>query len=108
MNENNSHKYYNIEDIKSAYNKENISPFNRYINSNIFKLKLFRNLNKIYFKRTPESDSLYRRRNRLIIMLMSTIFYFQTSTGIFSRIELDIYASKTLLRKTVILPLILY
>jgi len=58
-----------------------------------FKYKLFRRFYREYLSRTPESDSLYRRRNRLIILISSSLFYFKTANKIFHRIELDIFST---------------
>lgn len=44
----------------------------------IFKLKLFHKLQKNFFRNTPESDSLYRRRNKLIILGISIAYYSYT------------------------------
>lgn len=48
---------------------------NSYLNETLFKLKLFRKQQKIYFKNTPESDSLYRRRNKLILFGIGLLGY---------------------------------
>ena len=70
-------------------------------NSFLFKLKLFKKMNNIYFSRTPESDSLYRRRNRLLVLFLSLGFYFKTANGVFSNIELKLLASEKVTRKMV-------
>jgi hypothetical protein len=68
-----------------------------------FELKLFNRMKNIYFKRTPESDSLYRRRNRLIILASSCLFYWQTNKYIFEKYEMVILTtSKSTLNKLVI------
>ena len=46
-----------------------------YVNNKYFEFKLFRKLQKSYFKNTPDSDSLYRRRNKLILFGFSIIGY---------------------------------
>lgn len=46
-----------------------------YIKDKLFQYKLFKHLQKEFFKSTPESDSLYRRRNKLILFSMSLIGY---------------------------------
>ena len=51
---------------------------NDYKNSYLFKLKLFRIMQKKYMANTPESDSLYRRRNKLVMLGASFIFYSYT------------------------------
>jgi hypothetical protein len=56
-----------------------------------FKYKLFSSFYKDYYSRTPESDSLYRRRNRLIILFSSIFFYFKTASGVFNRMEVEAY-----------------
>ena len=56
----------------------------------IFKLKLFWRMNNNWFKNTPESDSLYRRRNRLIIIVLSSIWYFKSVNSVFDRIEIKV------------------
>jgi len=66
-----------------------------------FKSKLFYDVYSIYFSRTPESDSLYRRRNRLIVLGISSLFYYQTSKEIFSRIEIEILIKGSFVRKLV-------
>lgn len=58
-----------------------------------FKYKIFRKFYREYLSRTPESDSLYRRRNRLIILITSSLFYLKTANKIFHRIELDIFST---------------
>lgn len=55
----------------------------------------------IYFSRTPESDSLYRRRNRLIVLGISSFFYLKTSKEIFSKVELEILMKGSFYRKLV-------
>lgn len=68
----------------------------------LFKIKLFNRLNRIYFSRTPESDSLYRRRNRLIILGFSCLFYYKTSKEIFNKFELALLAQQSFLKKLLI------
>jgi hypothetical protein len=114
-NEKNKFKFYNIEDVKERY-RYKISGDK--INRNSFKMamyiyylfvrkrllikfKLFYTINRTYFNRTPESDSLYRRRNRLIILGMTCLFYYQTSNSIFSKIEFKILAERSLTKKLV-------
>ncbi len=46
-----------------------------YFYDKLFKYKLFKKFQKQYFKLTPESDSLYRRRNKLILFFISLIGY---------------------------------
>lgn len=92
-------KYYNIEEISSNYkNKlyqanQITSKLNKIYSSLYFQLRVFKRFYCDYFKRTPESDSLYRRRNRLIILASSGLFYYKTASGIFDRIELEIFSS---------------
>src|ERR1700712_5530627 len=71
-------KYYNIEEIRKKHAVDN----NKFYHNLLFKFKLFRKLNNLYFNRTPESDSLYRRRNSLIILTASVSFYLYTQKGI--------------------------
>jgi hypothetical protein len=86
-----SSKYYDVDKVKTKYGiKEN---------DYVTKLNLFRHLRREYFKRTPESDSLYRRRNRLVVLAMSGLFYYKTSNNIFNRIQVEIFSKKSLLPK---------
>jgi hypothetical protein len=55
----------------------------------------------LYFSRTPESDSLYRRRNRLIVLGISTFFYLKTSKQIFSKVEFEILMRGSFYKKLV-------
>jgi hypothetical protein len=80
---------YNFEELRIK-NKSN-TKFPK-LNNIIFKYKIFRKFYWDYFSRTPESDSLYRRRNRLMILVLSGIFYYKTSSKIFNRIELEIFS----------------
>jgi hypothetical protein len=59
----------------------------------LFELRLFNKMKGIYFQRTPESDSLYRRRNRLVILALSGLFYYKTSRHIFDKFELKVLMS---------------
>jgi len=111
MNENNISKYYNIDEIKEKYKSlahkteinqlpSKMSIFNSLTDNKIwFRFKIFRKMQKEYFNRTPESDSLYRRRNRLLILILSGLFYYKTSYGIFNRTEVEILSKGSLLKK---------
>jgi hypothetical protein len=110
MNNHHISKFYNIEEIKAKYkNLANSDGDNTnykksifgmlYLNDLWFRFKIFRKMQKEYFSRTPESDSLYRRRNRLIILILSGLFYYKTSPGIFNRIEVEILAKGSMLKK---------
>jgi hypothetical protein len=91
-------KYYNFNEIKEKYTKKP----NTYSKSILFKLNIFNKMQKEYFERTPESDSLYRRRNRLIILFFSGLFYYKTSAQIFNRIEIEIFSGGSFFRKMLI------
>jgi hypothetical protein len=65
------------------------------------ELKLFNKMKNIYFKRTPESDSLYRRRNRLIILASSCLFYYNTNKLVFKRFEMKVLLKGGFLNKIV-------
>jgi hypothetical protein len=117
MNDNNTSKFYNINELKEKYkflalNMENNQSlykkgiFNSLTENNFcFQFKIFRKMQKEYFYRTPESDSLYRRRNRLIILIISGLFYYKTSYGIFQRTEVEILSKGSLLKK-ISIPLV--
>jgi hypothetical protein len=92
----NKKEYYEIEEFLKSNNSNNLP----------FKLKLFIRMNNIYFKRTPESDSLYRRRNRLVVLFLSLGFYFKTANGVFSNIELKLLTSGSFMKKMVRILLI--
>jgi hypothetical protein len=92
QNQNELLKFYNFEDLrKNELNTKTRLP--TFINTYYFKYHLFRKFYRDYMSRTPESDSLYRRRNRLIILTTSGFFYYKTSKGIFNRIELEIFST---------------
>ncbi len=93
-------KYYEIDEIRRGYRKDWLSNYPR-LEELVFKLNLFRRMNRIYFKRTPESDSLYRRRNRLIILSWSCFFYYKTNKNIFERVEFEILTQSGILNKIV-------
>lgn len=84
------HKFYNIEEIRKSGSNSRLPNF---MQNYYFKYKIFRKFYRDYMSRTPESDSLYRRRNRLIILTASGCFYYKTSKGIFNRIEVEIFSS---------------
>ncbi len=86
---NNVNIFYDYQEIRNKYNKSKLSNYPK-LDDLWFKLNLFRKMNNMYFSRTPESDSLYRRRNRLIILVLSGVFYYKTSKNIFNRIEFEI------------------
>lgn len=91
-------EYYDLNEIRKQHDKGKIF-LNKTMDDFIFKLKLFNRLNGIYFSRTPESDSLYRRRNRLIILSLTIVFYYKTSNEIFNRIELKLLSQRSLFKK---------
>ena len=98
---NNVNKFYDYQELRKKYNKTRLSNYPR-LDDLWFKVKLFRKMNNMYFSRTPESDSLYRRRNRLVIMVLSGAFYYKTSNNIFNRIEFDILTNnKGIIKKLV-------
>ncbi len=80
----NTKTYYNIDDLRG----KKTNPIDKLW----FKYKIFRKFYRDYYSRTPESDSLYRRRNRLIILFSSIFCYYKTSPGVFNRIEVDLYS----------------
>lgn len=86
---NKTNLYYNYKKYLSQ-NKEYSS-----LKYYLFKLKLFWRMNNSWYKTTPESDSLYRRRNRLIIILMSVIWYFKSADSIFNRVELKVLSKNS-------------
>ena len=101
-------KYYDIEDLKEKY--KSLSEENgksqieakrnlRFFKGLWFNFKIFRKMQTEYFSRTPESDSLYRRRNRLVILVFSGLFYYKTSSSIFNRIEVEIFSRGSLIKK---------
>lgn len=96
----NENIFYNIEEVKNYYKNNHLTKHNPYqlnfLNSYLFRFRIFIKFYKDYINRTPESDSLYRRRNRLIVLLISGIFYIQTASGIFNRIEVEIFRRKKL------------
>ena len=67
----------------------------------MFKSNFFYKMYSLYFSRTPESDSLYRRRNRLIVLGISSFFYLKTSKEIFSKVELEILMKGNFYKKLV-------
>ena len=73
-------------------NNTNTNGSNTTISRVWFKYKLFSKFYRDYYSRTPESDSLYRRRNRLLILFASIFFYYKTSKGVFNRIEVDLFS----------------
>jgi hypothetical protein len=80
----NVEEFYDIKkQLFHGRNYSNLSYFK-------FKLKLFWRMNNSWFYSTPESDSLYRRRNRLIVIIMSLAWYFKTASSIFDRVELKV------------------
>ena len=91
MNNNKVKKYYDIEEIKNLHLHHSVDKF-KYFHTLYFKYLIFKKFYRNYFSRTPESDSLYRRRNRLIILFSSTFFYYKSSQGIFNRVELEIFS----------------
>lgn len=94
-------KHYDIQEIRRKYKNDWQAKYPR-IEDFIFKFNLFRKLNKIYFSRTPESDSLYRRRNRLIILGWSGFFYYKTNKSMFERVEFEILTQSGIFNKLVI------
>lgn len=54
----------------------------KYDNSLLFKINLFRKLEQDYFEKTPESDSLYRRRNKLILFGVSISYFLYSHRNI--------------------------
>ncbi len=82
-------QYYDIK--KYLYQGKEFSRFNYYK----FKTKLFWRMNNSWYKTTPESDSLYRRRNRLIIIIMSVLWYFRSADSIFNRVELKVLSKNS-------------
>lgn len=54
----------------------------KYDNTLFFKVSLFRKLQQDYFKNTPESDSLYRRRNKLILFGASISYFLYSHRNI--------------------------
>jgi hypothetical protein len=76
---------------KYLFQGKEFSRFNYYK----FKLKLFWRMNNNWYKTTPESDSLYRRRNRLIIIIMSVLWYLRSADSIFNRVELKVLSKNS-------------
>jgi hypothetical protein len=96
-------QFYNIEEIRLKAKRTNLPPV---LDRFFFKYLLFRKFYRDYMSRTPESDSLYRRRNRLVILFTSGFFYYKTNKGIFNRIELEIFSThKGFSFKKLIIPL---
>jgi hypothetical protein len=96
----NNNKFYDFNEINKKFKNKKINWYDDYL----FKLKLFNRMKNIYFARTPESDSLYRRRNRLIILVFSCLFYVKTQNGIFEKVEFDLLSqNKAFMNKLVYL-----
>ena len=81
-------EYYEIKEILKFKEYSNL----RYY---LFKLKLFWRMNNLWFNITPESDSLYRRRNRLIIILLSCVWYLKSVDSIFKRVEIVVISKNS-------------
>lgn len=90
------------------YNNKTFIPTNNNFKNILFKYKLFSSFYKDYFSRTPESDSLYRRRNRLLVLFSSLFLYIKTCNNIFNRFEVDAYFAKKISKFSIPLAKSLY